>query len=123
MAVAAELAAGRQAPPRLRDQCHAGGYPEWFREDLERLFEPSARGAIRPRAIERISFDVVAGAHRRREAGGLEGKLVLCPNDRHGATGRRVSVRRTAPGAEHGTPAHHRIEKGSGDVLSGASPV
>jgi NADPH:quinone reductase len=29
---------------------------------------------------ERISFDDVAEAHRRLEAGGLEGKLVLCPD-------------------------------------------
>src|SRR5262249_4858528 len=35
--------------------------------------------AIRPRIAERISFDEVAEAHRRLEAGGLEGQLVLCP--------------------------------------------
>ena len=29
---------------------------------------------------ERIPFDEVAEAHRRLEAGGLEGKLVLCPD-------------------------------------------
>jgi NADPH:quinone reductase len=39
-----------------------------------------ASGAIRPRVAERISFDEVAEAHRRLEAGGLEGKLVLCPD-------------------------------------------
>jgi NADPH:quinone reductase-like Zn-dependent oxidoreductase len=39
-----------------------------------------ATGAIRPRVAERISFDEVAEAHRRLEAGGLEGKLVLCPD-------------------------------------------
>jgi NADPH:quinone reductase-like Zn-dependent oxidoreductase len=51
----------------------------WFREDLERLFGLLATGAIRPRVGERISFDGVAEAHRRLEAGGLTGKLVLCP--------------------------------------------
>jgi NADPH:quinone reductase-like Zn-dependent oxidoreductase len=55
-------------------------HPEWFREDLERLFDLLATGAIRPRVAERISFDEVAEAHRRLEAGGLEGKLVLCPD-------------------------------------------
>src|SRR5262249_12485914 len=30
--------------------------PAWFREDLERLFELLATGAIRPRVAERISF-------------------------------------------------------------------
>jgi NADPH:quinone reductase-like Zn-dependent oxidoreductase len=54
-------------------------HPAWFREDLERLFDLLATGAIRPRIAERISFDRVADAHRRLEAGGLDGKLVLCP--------------------------------------------
>jgi NADPH:quinone reductase-like Zn-dependent oxidoreductase len=55
-------------------------HPAWFREDLERLFGLLATGAIRPRVAARISFDEVAEAHRRLEAGGLEGKIVLCPN-------------------------------------------
>lgn len=54
-------------------------HPDWFREDLERLFGMLATGAIRPRVAERVCFDEVAEAHRRLEAGGLEGKLVLCP--------------------------------------------
>ena len=55
-------------------------HPDWFREDLQRLFGLLATRAIRPRIAERISFDEVAEAHRRVEAGGLEGKLVLCPD-------------------------------------------
>jgi NADPH:quinone reductase-like Zn-dependent oxidoreductase len=55
-------------------------HPTWFREDLERLFGLLATRAIRPRVAERISFDEVAEAHRRLEAGGLTGKLVLCPD-------------------------------------------
>jgi NADPH2:quinone reductase len=55
-------------------------HPEWFREDLEQLFGLLAKGTIRPRVSERISFDEVAEAHRRLEAGGLEGKIVLCPD-------------------------------------------
>ncbi len=54
-------------------------HPAWFREDLERLFGLLAAGLIRPRVAERISFEDVAEAHRRLEAGGLAGKLVLCP--------------------------------------------
>jgi NADPH2:quinone reductase len=54
-------------------------HPAWFLEDLERLFGLLATRAIRPRVAERLSFDEVADAHRRIEAGGLEGKLVLCP--------------------------------------------
>jgi NADPH2:quinone reductase len=55
-------------------------HPAWFREDLEQLLGLLASGAIRPRVAERISFDEVAEGHRRLEAGGLEGKLVLCPD-------------------------------------------
>ena len=54
-------------------------HPSWFREDLERLFNLLATGAIRPRVAERIPFEAVAEAHRRLEAGGLEGRFVLCP--------------------------------------------
>jgi NADPH:quinone reductase len=68
-------------------------HPAWFREDLERLFGLLATGAIRPRVADRISFDEVAGAHRRLEAGGLEGKLVLCPD----LTSRRDRVLTTTP--------------------------
>jgi hypothetical protein len=55
-------------------------HPAWFKEDLERLFGLLATRAIRPRVAERIGFDEVAEAHRRIEAGGLDGKLVLCPD-------------------------------------------
>ena len=74
-------------------------HPAWFREDLEHLFELLAAGAIRPRVAERIAFDDIAEAHRRLEAGGLEGKLVLCPDlgwrgdPAPAATAPRASVR------------------------------
>jgi NADPH2:quinone reductase len=55
-------------------------HPAWFREDLERLFGMLATHAIQPRVAERISFGEVAEAHRRLEAGALQGKLVLCPD-------------------------------------------
>jgi NADPH:quinone reductase-like Zn-dependent oxidoreductase len=54
-------------------------HPSWFREDLEQLFSLLAARSIQPRIAERISFDGVLEAHRRLEKGGLEGKLVLCP--------------------------------------------
>jgi NADPH:quinone reductase len=54
-------------------------HPAWLREDLGRLFELLAARAIVPSVAERISFDQVAEAHRRLEAGGLKGRLVLCP--------------------------------------------
>jgi NADPH:quinone reductase-like Zn-dependent oxidoreductase len=55
-------------------------HPAWFKEDLERLFGLLATREIRPRVAERISFDEVPEAHRRLESGGLDGKLVLCPD-------------------------------------------
>src|SRR5262245_52608650 len=55
-------------------------HPAWFKQDLEQLFGLLAAGAIRPRIAKRISFDEVAEAHRRLEAGSLDGRLVLCPN-------------------------------------------
>ena len=55
-------------------------HPAWFKEDLGKLFDMLARGAIRPRVAERIPFHAIMEAHRRVEAGGLEGKLVLCPD-------------------------------------------
>lgn len=54
-------------------------HPAWFREDLAKLFNMLAKRTIRPRIAERISFDGVMEAHRRLEAGGLAGKIVLCP--------------------------------------------
>jgi NADPH:quinone reductase len=54
-------------------------HPHWFRQDLERLLALLASHAIRPHVAERISFEQVPQAHRRLEEGGLDGKLVLCP--------------------------------------------
>ena len=62
-------------------------HPEWFREDLKRLFALLASAAIQPRVAERISLDEVVEAHRRLEDGGLlEGKLVPCRISRRDAT-------------------------------------
>lgn len=55
-------------------------HPRWFMDDLRQLLGLLAHGDIRPRVAARISFGEVAEAHRRLEAGGLEGKLVLCPD-------------------------------------------
>ncbi|HEU0029179.1 MAG TPA: medium chain dehydrogenase/reductase family protein [Kofleriaceae bacterium] len=55
-------------------------HPAWFREDLAKLFDLLATGAIHPRVAQRIAFDDIVDAHRRVEAGGLDGKLVLLPD-------------------------------------------
>lgn len=54
-------------------------HPVWFTQDLAHLFQLLGAGRIRPNVAERISFDGVADAHTRLEAGGVSGKLVLCP--------------------------------------------
>ena len=79
-------------------------HPAWFRQDLERPFDLSATGTIRPRVAERISFDEVAGAHGRLEAGGLDGKLVLCP-DLPPRRDRMPPQRQSGPTSVHATPA------------------
>jgi len=55
-------------------------HPDWFKQDLAHLFELLREGRIRPSVAERIRFDEVPAAHRRLEAGGLQGKIVLCPS-------------------------------------------
>jgi NADPH:quinone reductase len=55
-------------------------HPAWFKQDLTELFDMLAKRTIHPRVAERIRFDDVPDAHRRVEAGGLDGKLVLCPD-------------------------------------------
>jgi NADPH:quinone reductase-like Zn-dependent oxidoreductase len=73
-------------------------HPAWFTTDLEQLFGMLASRAIQPHVAERISFDDVVDAHRRVEAGGLEGKLLLCPE----LPSRRE---RAARGREPGAPS------------------
>lgn len=54
-------------------------HPDWYRSDLEALLRLLAEGAIRPVVAERIGLSDVADAHRRLEAGGVRGKIVICP--------------------------------------------
>lgn len=54
-------------------------HPEWFKQDLAYLFDLLRKRRIEPKIAARIALEEVADAHRRLEAGGLEGKLVLCP--------------------------------------------
>ena len=55
-------------------------HPDWFKQDLAQLFRLLRDRQIKPHVAERISLDQVIDAHRRLEVGGLEGKLVLCPD-------------------------------------------
>lgn len=55
-------------------------HPDWFKEDLTKLFALLESGKLAPRVAERLRFDQVADAHRRLEEGGLDGKLILDPS-------------------------------------------
>jgi NADPH2:quinone reductase len=72
------LPGGKRVKPYSINAMRAG-HPDWFKADLAEIFSLMAAGRVRPSVAERISFHEVVEAHRRLEAGGLEGKLVLCP--------------------------------------------
>lgn len=52
-------------------------HPDWFREDLGRLFEMLAEGRIAPVVAEVLPLAEVQQAHERVESGEVAGKLVL----------------------------------------------
>jgi len=54
-------------------------HPAWYRADLEAVFALLAAHTIQPRIADRIALDDVADAHRRLEAGGLTGKIIISP--------------------------------------------
>jgi NADPH:quinone reductase len=54
-------------------------HAEWYRADLETLFELLSKHAIQPHVAQRIGLGDVAAAHRRVEGGHLDGKIVVCP--------------------------------------------
>lgn len=56
-------------------------HPEWFREDLARLFDMLAEGRLDPVVAEVLPLADVARAHERVEAGTVNGKLVLRVSD------------------------------------------
>ncbi len=52
-------------------------HPDWFREDLARLFDMLAAGRIDPVVAEVLPLEEARRAHERVEAGEVAGKLVL----------------------------------------------
>ncbi len=52
-------------------------HPDWFKEDLAALFGMLEGGRIAPVVAEVMPLENVREAHRRLEAGGVAGKLVL----------------------------------------------
>lgn len=58
-------------------------HPDWFREDLRTLFDLLAAGQLKPLIAARLPLSQIAQAHELMEAGRVQGKLVLIPNEDH----------------------------------------
>ena len=54
--------------------------PDWYRADLENLFELLALGKLHPEVADRIPLAEATRAHERLGAGEIAGKLVLIPS-------------------------------------------
>jgi NADPH:quinone reductase-like Zn-dependent oxidoreductase len=52
--------------------------PDWFHEDLAKLFDLLARGEIQPHVSDRVPLDRIRTIHERL-AGGDRGKFVVLP--------------------------------------------
>jgi NADPH2:quinone reductase len=52
-------------------------HPDWFREDLEALFDLLAEGKIKPLIADRLPLREVAVAHERLSSAAVVGKIVL----------------------------------------------
>ena len=55
-------------------------HPEWFCEDLTKLFALLAEGKIKPVIAERLPLKDIARAHELIEHTQIQGKLVLLPH-------------------------------------------
>jgi NADPH:quinone reductase-like Zn-dependent oxidoreductase len=52
-------------------------HPDWFREDLQQLFERLQAGRIKPLIAHQFSLDEAPQAHQLLDQGGLVGRIVL----------------------------------------------
>jgi NADPH:quinone reductase-like Zn-dependent oxidoreductase len=55
-------------------------HPDWYRDDLARLFALLAAGRLKPVIADRLPLEEVVTAHRKLEQAEVQGKLVLTPN-------------------------------------------
>jgi NADPH:quinone reductase len=55
-------------------------HPDWYRDDLARLFALLAAGELKPVIAARLPLDEVVTAHKRVERADVQGKLILIPN-------------------------------------------
>jgi NADPH:quinone reductase-like Zn-dependent oxidoreductase len=55
-------------------------HPDWYRDDLARLFALLAAGRLQPVIADRLPLEEATAAHQRLEQAGVQGRLVLTPN-------------------------------------------
>jgi len=55
-------------------------HPDWYRDDLARLFALLAAGGLKPVITDRLPLEEAVTAHRKLEQAQVQGKLVLTPN-------------------------------------------
>jgi NADPH2:quinone reductase len=55
-------------------------HPDWFREDLTRLFDLLALGTLHPVIAARLPLEEAPRAHQMVERAEVQGKLALIPN-------------------------------------------
>jgi NADPH:quinone reductase-like Zn-dependent oxidoreductase len=55
-------------------------HPDWYRDDLARLFALLVTGRLKPVIADRLPLEEAVIAHRRLEQAQVQGKLVLTPN-------------------------------------------
>lgn len=55
-------------------------HPDWYRDDLGRLFAWLAAGELKPVIAARLPLEQVATAHQKVEHAEVQGRLILIPN-------------------------------------------
>ena len=55
-------------------------HPDWYRDDLARLFGWLAAGELKPVIAARLPLDEVVRAHQEVERADVQGRLILIPN-------------------------------------------
>jgi NADPH:quinone reductase-like Zn-dependent oxidoreductase len=55
-------------------------HPDWYRDDLARLFALLAAGRLKPAIAGRLPLEEAVAAHRKLEHAEVQGRLVLTPN-------------------------------------------
>ena len=55
-------------------------HPDWYRDDLARLFALLAAGELKPVIAARLPLEQVVTAHQKVERADVQGRLILIPN-------------------------------------------